>query len=542
MGKIRNKKALVFVGIFLFLAVGGTVAYNMGLINFSNLFRVGAYKTTMTESFVSPDNWQPCDEAAKIVKAKNEGSVNVAVRLKYKEYWRNAADTENLPLEKDGVRLARIVFQNEDDWELRSDGYYYYKEELAPGEETSSLFEKVVLDCQANLSGETICEDTANGKECAETTNEYGRAKYHLEIKIETEQADTAAADWANRVSESAIMLDVARRYYPVSEIKQYIDALAAHQHSSIQLHFTDDENVGIECTYLDQTVENATVEDGVYTNPATGRKFLSYAQVRELMNYADSKGVTFVPEIEMPAHMKGFFDLAEIKFGYDAVRSHENGFAWGTGDEIGNIDIVRQQGKNFIRALYDEYTAFFSDREYFHMGFDEYTFRIDEKIAFANEMYEYLANKGFKVRMWSDAVTKANIDQLNTNIEVIYWGWWADVNEYGYATVPDFQQRGFKMLVTNRFYLFFVPSVENVTAENNARTLRDIRDTWELESWNYTFPSTLENHDGIRGGMVCIWGENSAGVSDAAIREQGIAMYNAMFPKLDVPEKAEEF
>ena len=109
-------------------------------------------------------------------------------------------------------------------------------------------------------------------------------------------------------------MLDVARRYYPVTEIKKYIDALSAHENSTLQLHFTDDENVGIECAYLDQTVENATFADGVYTNPATGRNFLSYAQVRELMDYADSKNVTFVPEIDMPAHMKGFFDLAEIK------------------------------------------------------------------------------------------------------------------------------------------------------------------------------------------------------------------------------------
>ena len=327
----------------------------MDLINFNNLFHVGAYKTSMTETFVAPDDWKPCEEKEKLVIVKNEGTVNVAVRLKYKEYWRNAEDTANLPLEQNGVRLANIFFQNEDDWELRNDGYYYYKEELAPGEETSSLFQKVVLDCRANFTGETVCEDTNDGKECYVRSSEYERAKYHLEIKIETEQADTAAADWANRVSESAIMLDVARRYYPVSEIKQYIDALSAHQHSSIQMHFTDDENVGIECTYLDQTAENATVENGVYTNPATGRSFLTYAQVRELMDYADSKGVTFVPEIEMPAHMKGFFDLAEIKFGYDAVRSHENGFAWGTGDEIGNIDIVRQQGKNFILALYVE-------------------------------------------------------------------------------------------------------------------------------------------------------------------------------------------
>jgi len=335
--------------------------------------------------------------------------------------------------------------------------------------------------------------------------------------------------------SESSIMLDVARRYYTVDEIKKYIDALAVNANSSIQVHFTDDENVGIECAYLDQTAENATFADGVYTNPATGRKFLSYGQVRELMDYADSKNVTFVPEIDMPAHMKGFFDLAEIKFGYEAVRSHEYGFAWGTGDEIGNIDIVRQQGKNFIYALYDEYTDFFSDRKYFHMGFDEYTFRIDEKIDFINEMYEYLAAKGFTVRMWSDAITKTNISQLNNNIEIVYWGWWDDVTKYDYATVPDFQEAGFKLLITNRFYLFFVPYLPYMTDEINEHTIRDIEENWELESWNYNFPSTLENHDNIMGGMVCIWGENSAGVEDEAIRKQDIAMYNAMFPKLDV-------
>ncbi len=40
--------------------------------------------------------------------------------------------------------------------------------------------------------------------------------------------------------SESTIMLDVARRYYPMSEIKQYIDALSVNANSSIQMHFTE--------------------------------------------------------------------------------------------------------------------------------------------------------------------------------------------------------------------------------------------------------------------------------------------------------------
>ena len=53
---------------------------------------------------------------------------------------------------------------------------------------------------------------------------------------------------------ENAIMVDVARRYYSVDEIKQYIDALAEHDNGTLQIHFTDDENVGIECNFLDQS------------------------------------------------------------------------------------------------------------------------------------------------------------------------------------------------------------------------------------------------------------------------------------------------
>ena len=334
------------------------------------------------------------------------------------------------------------------------------------------------------------------------------------------------------------IMLDVARRYYTVDEIKAYIDALANHANSTLQVHFTDDENVGIECAYLDQTRANASISGNVYTNPVTNKPFLTYDQVTELMNYADGKNVRFVPEIDIPAHMTGFINLAEHKFGYDYVYNSATGIAWKQDTDYGNVDFVHQNGHDFIMALYDEYSDFFSSREYFHMGFDEYTLRNNEKIGFANEIYDYLSAKGYKVRMWSDAVTSANIGSLNNNIEIIYWGWWDDAVAYGYATVPEFQDAGFKVIITNRWYLFFVPSTVNMTPENNAHTIRDIEENWELESWNYNFPSTLTSHDNILGGAVCIWGENSAGVSDQAIRTQGTDMYEAMFKKLDIHQR----
>ena len=341
---------------------------------------------------------------------------------------------------------------------------------------------------------------------------------------------------------ESVIMLDVARRYHTVDEIKAYIDALAVNSNSTLQIHFTDDENVGIECDFLNQTVENATISNGIYTNPVTGKEFLSYSQVRDLMNYAKIKNVNFVPEIEMPAHMNGFFTLAINKFGESYVRNgydwdnpNNSGIAWGSGDEQGNLDLMSPNAKIFVMSLLDEYTEFFKDCKYFHVGFDEYTFRPEMKIDFANELYEYLSDKGFVMRMWSDAITKDNIDSLNNNIQITYWGWKeADILETNYATVPDLQEKGFKILITNKYYLFFVPDSSNISQDSRDFTINKINEEWELEKWNYNFNSSLDNHDNILGGMVCMWGENSLGVDKSIIANHTIDMYNSMFKKLD--------
>lgn len=337
-------------------------------------------------------------------------------------------------------------------------------------------------------------------------------------------------------------MLDAARRYYTVGEIKEIIDALSKNKHSSLQIHFTDGENVGIECDLLDQNVLNASYSNGIYTNLNTGKKFLSYDQVNELMTYAKEKNVEFIPEIDIPAHMKGFIDLAEIKYGYDYVHKHYNfddpslsGIAWGSGDEVGQIDLMSPTAINFIKELYDEYTEFFKDLKYFHIGFDEYTFRPELKVEYINKIADYLIDKGFIVRMWSDPITKDNISNINNKIEITYWGY-KDENilPTNYATVPDLQSAGFKVLISNKYYLFFVPNTTNIDDYSLNYTIQKINEEWELEKWNYNFDGGLDSHDNILGAMVCNWGENSLGVESNVIINQIIKMYDAMFKKID--------
>ena len=337
-------------------------------------------------------------------------------------------------------------------------------------------------------------------------------------------RADQTAATY--NYFENGIMLDVGRKYYTVDEIKQYIDCLSSYERTYIQMHFTDDENVGIECAYLDQTKANATENDGVYTNPATGRPFLTYDQVTELMNYAKNKNVEFIPEIDVPAHMYGFRELSALKFGDE----YTNNMFRGSGEEVTNIDIVQPESMQFIMNLYDEYTEFFKDCKHFCLGFDEYTYRIDEKIDFINTMDNYLTSKGFITRIWNDSITLENMANLNKDVEILYW---IRIND-SYAGMLDLVNAGFNCINCNNYYLFFVPWINNTNQHDLDYTVNDIKNNWTIDISNNTTVESLENYDRMIGGMVSTWSENAATVNDdQLIYNQTARMFDAMYKKI---------
>ena len=212
MKRLKNKKTLLFGGI-LFLAVaalGVTIAYNHDSSTIANEFRLGAYEVAASEVFVSPNNWQPGDETEKTLTISNNSSEDIMVRVKYKGTWRNAADTRNLPSEKDGVELAQIVLQNQNDWELKEDGYYYYKNALAPNSATSSLFQKVVLNPDANFGADNVCTSTSTGTVCEKPADIYEGAKYHLKITAESVQSDAADEEWRFALLDTGRNVNVA--------------------------------------------------------------------------------------------------------------------------------------------------------------------------------------------------------------------------------------------------------------------------------------------------------------------------------------------
>ncbi|WP_431893138.1 beta-N-acetylhexosaminidase [Nonomuraea sp. bgisy101] len=90
------------------------------------------------------------------------------------------------------------------------------------------------------------------------------------------------------RFAYRGVMLDVARHFFTVEQVKRYIDLAVAYKVNHLHLHLTDDQGWRIE---IKSWPRLAT--DGSYTQD----------DYREIVRYAAERFVTVVPEIDTPGH-----------------------------------------------------------------------------------------------------------------------------------------------------------------------------------------------------------------------------------------------
>ena len=198
---MKKKHTLVIASLSLVvLTIGCTIAYNQNQMFFANLFRLQSDEMEFTETFDSPDDWQPCQTVPKTASVKNNNATPRYVRMKYNEYWRvkdsqtptTDHETTDLPLTWTAGGVTKhyvdIDTQNEDKWELKSDGWYYYKTAIQQNESTDSYFESVTFNCEVNLAGEM--RYSADGLVGEVVPSDYADASYHIYITFQTSDVE----------------------------------------------------------------------------------------------------------------------------------------------------------------------------------------------------------------------------------------------------------------------------------------------------------------------------------------------------------------
>ena len=88
------------------------------------------------------------------------------------------------------------------------------------------------------------------------------------------------------------LMLDPARHFIEPEFIKRTIEAMSLCKLNTLHLHLTDDQSICVESKVYPEL-----------TAYSSRGRFYSQEQMKELIDYALVRGVTVVPEFDMPAH-----------------------------------------------------------------------------------------------------------------------------------------------------------------------------------------------------------------------------------------------
>lgn len=115
----------------------------------------------------------------------------------------------------------------------------------------------------------------------------------------------------APRFAWRGMMLDSARHFWSVDQVKQVLDAMALHKLNTFHWHLTDDQGWRIEIKKYPKLTEvggcRIPAGDGG-KDPKTGAPvpycgFYTQDQIRDVVKYAADRHITIVPEINVPGH-----------------------------------------------------------------------------------------------------------------------------------------------------------------------------------------------------------------------------------------------
>lgn len=196
------------------------------------------------------------------------------------------------------------------------------------------------------------------------------------------------AVDWtvpavtitdAPRFGWRGLLIDPARHFIPVGDVKQFIDAMALHKFNRLQIHLTDDQGWRIEIKKYPKLTEIGCWRDETLIGHLRkkpwrfdGKRhggFYSQDEIRELVSYAGARHITIVPEIEMPGHFRAAISAyPQLGVFPEKQKDLSPWTRWGVSDDI---LAPRPEGLQFCKDVLAEVMDLFPS-EYIHVGGDE--------------------------------------------------------------------------------------------------------------------------------------------------------------------------
>ena len=178
----------------------------------------------------------------------------------------------------------------------------------------------------------------------------------------------------APRFAYRGMHLDVSRHFFSTDEVKKYIDMMSIHKMNTLHWHLTDDQGWRIEIRKYPRLTEVGSIRKGTVIRKEWGHYdgipyggYYTQEQIKDVIDYAASQGITIIPEIDLPGHMlsalAAYPELGCTGGPYDVWGT------WGIADDV--LCAGNEETMVFLENVLAEVAGLFPS-EYIHIGGDE--------------------------------------------------------------------------------------------------------------------------------------------------------------------------
>lgn len=177
------------------------------------------------------------------------------------------------------------------------------------------------------------------------------------------------------RFEYRGVMLDVARYFYSIDYVKEFINVMAHYKLNVFHWHLTEDGGWRIEIKKYPQLTQKGawrnTTQYGpdgtIHQDRLPHGGYYTQEQIKDLVKYASERHITIIPEIEMPGHcMAALSVYPELSCKGQPLAIP---VAWGIQEDVfcaGNETVF-----SFLEDVLSEVAALFPSK-YIHIGGDE--------------------------------------------------------------------------------------------------------------------------------------------------------------------------
>lgn len=370
---------------------------------------------------------------------------------------------------------------------------------------------------------------------------EYGVESYRMKIgsNVEITAADAKGVFWGTRTllqmlynqpeglqkgealdypsyGRRGFMLDVARKFFPMDYLEQYVKIMSFYKMNVMQVHLNDNGSVEFfdndwDKTYAAFRLEcesfpGLTAKDGSYTKD----------EFRDFQKMALRYGVEIVPEIDVPAHSLAF--------------THYNPRLAADKKEYGkdHLDLYKKEVYEFLDTLFAEYIS--GDDPVFvgpfvHIGTDEYNLKEAEQFRyFTNYYLDYITKLGKTPIMWG------SLKKMQGTTPVDVEGRYVNAWNYHWLDVEMALNEGYKVVNMCDVYLYIVPSVNYYQDFLNTKMLYE---SWVPEEMNRG-NRVAKGNKNLLGAMFAEWNDRVGnGISQQDVHYRTFPALQLMSDKL---------